>query len=58
MSAADLVDAALIGFDRKESVTIPPLRNEAGWASLESARQTLLQDLAEDTPAERYRAPA
>ena len=31
MEVGDLVDAALVGFDRKETVTIPPLPDQAQW---------------------------
>lgn len=55
MEVADLVDAALAGFDRRETVTIPPLHDEARWTALETARGTLLQDIGHTTPADRYR---
>jgi short-subunit dehydrogenase len=34
MEAEDLVDAALLGFDRGEVVTIPPLQDEGQWQTL------------------------
>ncbi len=55
MSAADLVDAALLGFDRRETVTIPPLQDEALWPALEAARLAMLGSIADALPAERYR---
>ncbi|KQN78265.1 SDR family oxidoreductase [Devosia sp. Leaf64] len=55
MEVDDLVDAALVGLDRKELVTIPPLGDEALWQNLESARHGLLGGLGGTKPAERYR---
>ncbi|KOF20104.1 hypothetical protein AC244_09385 [Ensifer adhaerens] len=57
MSAADLVDAALIGFDRQEPLTIPSLARANRWAEYENARKTLLDDLVNGEPAPRYRFP-
>ncbi|MGF6222441.1 hypothetical protein AB7M26_003677 [Pseudomonas sp. F-14 TE3482] len=42
MEVDDLVDAALVGFDRREPVTIPPLHEAERWDDLQSARQGLL----------------
>ena len=56
MEVGDLVDAALIGFDRRELVTIPPLHDAARWDTLEAARQGLLSGLSQAHAAERYRA--
>ncbi len=58
MSAEDLVDAALVGFDRREAVTIPPLPEAAQWDAFEAARQAMLPNLAQAAPAERYRPRA
>ena len=55
MEVGELVDAALIGFDRRELVTIPPLHDAARWDSLQSARQGLLSELRQAHAAERYR---
>lgn len=55
MEAGALVDAALVGFDRRELVTIPPLHNAARWEALDAARQALLSDIRQDEPAERYK---
>ena len=38
MAAGELVDAALVGFDRRETVTIPPLPDASQWSALEAAR--------------------
>ncbi len=43
MDVNDLVDAALIGFDRKETITIPVLKDENQWNNFEKSRMTLLQ---------------
>lgn len=55
MDAEELVDAALVGFDRREAVTIPPLHVAGRWDTLEGARQALLGDLRQAHAAERYR---
>lgn len=58
MNVDELVDAALIGFDRRELVTIPPLQNAARWDALDGARQTLLGDIDQAHAAARYKATA
>jgi short-subunit dehydrogenase len=58
MKVDDLVDAALVGFDRRELVTIPPLQTAARWDALNSTRQMLLGDLDQAKVAERYKATA
>jgi len=55
MAVGELVDAALVGFDRRELVTIPPLHNAARWDALDTARQALLSDINQDEAAERYK---
>jgi len=54
MEVGELVDAALIGFDRRELITIPPLHDAARWDALQGARQALLGDLRMAHAAERY----
>ncbi|WP_372360814.1 SDR family NAD(P)-dependent oxidoreductase [Xanthomonas sp. NCPPB 1325] len=54
MDVGELVDAALVGFDRRELVTIPPLQVAERWDALEGARQGVLSDLKQATAAERY----
>lgn len=54
MEVDDLVDAALVGYDRRELVTIPPLHVAERWEALEGARRLLLSDLRQASPAERY----
>lgn len=58
MEVGDLVDAALVGFDRRESVTIPPLPDAGQWDAFEAARQAMLANFGNALPAERYRTPA
>lgn len=55
MEVGDLVDAALIGFDRREPVTIPPLHDAGQWDAFEAARKAMLGNLVNALPAERYR---
>jgi short-subunit dehydrogenase len=56
MMAVDaLVDAALVGFDRREGVTIPPLHDGALWATYQADRAAMIPGFAESTPAPRYR---
>lgn len=57
MEVDDLVDAALVGFDRREAVTIPPLADLGLWDAFEGARAVLPSGLG-GVPAERYRVPA
>lgn len=57
MRAEDLVDAALLGFDRGERVTIPSLHDASAWEAYESARQAMATQLSSNTVAARY-APA
>jgi uncharacterized protein len=56
MDVHDLVDAALVGFDAGEVVTIPSLPDIADWQAFDAARQKLLPNLSRNTPAARYRA--
>jgi short-subunit dehydrogenase len=58
MEVGALVDAALLGFDRRELVTIPPLHDAAHWDALDAARQGLIADLRQAHVAQRYRAAA
>lgn len=57
MEPGDLVDAALVGFDRGDSVTIPSLVEEALWTNYEEARAALLPHLSKKLVAPRYREP-
>lgn len=55
MDVGELVDAALVGFDRREPVTIPPLHVAERWNTLDASRQGLLSDIRQAQAAERYR---
>jgi short-subunit dehydrogenase len=55
MDAGELVDAALTGFDRRETVTIPSLPDAEQWSALEAARQAILPNLLQPHAAARYR---
>ncbi|QLG92689.1 SDR family oxidoreductase [Pseudomonas yamanorum] len=58
MEVGDLVDAALVGFDRREPVTIPPLQDATRWDALQAARQGLLSQIRQSDVAERYKPKA
>ncbi|SNT24821.1 SDR family NAD(P)-dependent oxidoreductase [Sphingopyxis indica] len=55
MDAGDLVDAALVGLDRREEVTIPPLADEAQWTAMQQARLAMGPGLSRREVAGRYR---
>jgi hypothetical protein len=54
MDVDDMVDAALAGLDRGETVTIPSLPNAGDWDTYEVARQNLIPNLSCSAPAARY----
>jgi uncharacterized protein len=56
MDADELVDAALVGFDRREPVTIPSLPDVAQWNAFDAARQAMLPNLPQARAAARYQA--
>jgi short-subunit dehydrogenase len=56
MEVDELVDAALVGFDRREAVTIPPLPDAQQWETFSLARQALLPNFRNEHAAARYRA--
>lgn len=58
MEAGDLVDAALVGFDRGETVTIPPLADEGQWKAMQDARLAMASTLSRRDVAPRYRTLA
>jgi short-subunit dehydrogenase len=58
MDAGDLVDAALVGFDRGELVTIPSLPDASDWDAAVTARMSLGPNLSKNKPADRYRTKA
>jgi short-subunit dehydrogenase len=56
MSAEELVDAALVGFDRHEIVTIPSLPEVVQWADFEAARKVMLPNFLQEHAAARYQS--
>lgn len=56
MEVDELVNAALIGFDRREPVTIPPLPDIEQWNAYQTARQAILPNIRQEHAAARYRA--
>jgi uncharacterized protein len=56
MEVGELVDAALVGFDRRELVTIPPLRDARQWDAYQAARQAILPGVRQEHAAARYQA--
>jgi uncharacterized protein len=58
MDAGDLVDAALLGLDRGEVVTIPSLADEALYETYQAAKLALAPYLAAREVAPRYRSAA
>lgn len=55
MSPEDLVEAALVGLDQGELLTLPTVADESVWIAYEAARQALRPSLAAGQPAPRYR---
>ena len=55
MGVDDLVDAALVGFDRGETITIPPLADEGQWTAIQQARLAFTANMSKRDVAERYR---
>lgn len=56
MEVEALVDAALVGFDRKEEVTIPAVHDLSAWEAFDRARGVLASGFGQSEPAPRYRA--
>src|SRR5882672_1882887 len=54
MSVEDMVDAALVGLDQGELVTIPSLHDGDEWTRFEAARQAISQRFGNSVPAPRY----
>ena len=55
MEVDELVDAALAGFDRRETVTIPSLPNVDQWNEFDVARKAMISNFGQVHAAERYR---
>jgi len=58
MEVDELVDAALVGLDCRELVTIPSLPDLMDWEAYTAARVHLGPNLSRDHAAERYKQPA
>lgn len=58
MDVEELVDAALVGFDRRETITIPPLHKPELWAAFQQARQAMLPEFSQEHAAGHYRTYA
>jgi short-subunit dehydrogenase len=58
MEVDEMVDAALVGFDRRESITIPPLPDDAQWQSFDAARKAMLPGFRQERAARRYQTAA
>jgi len=54
MEVGELVDAALVGFDRREAVSIPPLPDAGQWEAYEAARTAMIPNFRQPHPAARY----
>ena len=54
MEIDELVDAALVGFDRRELITIPPLPDAGQWDAFNAARQAMIPGFAQIRAAARY----
>ena len=55
MEVDELVDAALAGFDRRGTVTIPPLPDAAQWIDFEATRKVMIPNFSQVYAAARYR---
>lgn len=55
MEVDDVVDAALVGFDRRETVTIPALPDHAQFQKMQDARLAMAPNLSRSEVAARYR---
>ncbi|MGA0564411.1 SDR family NAD(P)-dependent oxidoreductase [Ancylobacter sp. VNQ12] len=55
MEVGELADAAMVGFDRREAVTIPPLPDVEQWNAYEAARLAILPNTSQEHAAARYR---
>jgi short-subunit dehydrogenase len=58
MEVDELVDAALVGFDRRETVTIPSLPDDAQWNAFDGARQAMVPNFLQVHAARRYQKAA
>ncbi len=58
MEVGELVDAALVGFDGRETITIPPLPGIDRWESFVATRQAMLPNFRQEHAAARYGSQA
>ncbi|MEJ0034988.1 MAG: SDR family oxidoreductase [Gammaproteobacteria bacterium] len=56
MDVNEMVDAALVGFDRREAVTLPSLPDVKQWEAFDAARKAMLPNFPNARPADRYLA--
>lgn len=56
MDVGELVDAAMVGFDQREVVTIPTLHEGELWDAFDAARQAMVPRFAQLRRATRYDA--
>lgn len=54
MDVGELVDAALIGFDRKELITLPSLPDQGQWDAFNAARLAMIPNMRQKHAAQRY----
>jgi short-subunit dehydrogenase len=54
MSPEDMVNAALVGLDQGELVTLPSLQDGDEWTRFEAARRAISQRFGNSVPAPRY----
>jgi short-subunit dehydrogenase len=57
MTTEDMVDAALVGLDQGELVTIPGLHDGDEWTRFEAARRAISQRFGNSQSAPRYQIP-
>jgi uncharacterized protein len=55
MTVENLVDAALVGLDRGEEVTMPSVQDEALWTDYDATRLKLMYGTQNGSPAPRYK---
>ena len=55
MEVEELVDSALVGFDRRETVTISPLPDANQWCTSDGARLAMFPNFMQTHAATRYR---
>ena len=58
MEVAELVDAALVGFDLRETITIPPLPDAEQWKAFDAARRSMIPNFNQSHAAQRYQTAA